>query len=382
MKNKIILAFDSFKGSLTSLEAGEAAAEAVKEVLPEAVCEVVSLSDGGEGMTSSLLDKLGGERISVKVLSPTGKVIEATYGVNGDTAIIETASASGLTLVPVEERNPLLTSSYGTGQLIRDALERGYRKFLIGLGGSATNDAGLGLLKALGWRFTDSDGEELPEGGVALKRIAKINASGVIPGVFESTFTGACDVTNPLTGPNGASHVFGPQKGARPEDVERLDAALSRFAETVNRTEGQDFSQVPGAGAAGGIGFALLAFLGGTLRTGIDVVLDTIGFDSMLKDARLVFTGEGRLDAQTCMGKAPWGVLRRAARRDVPVIAVGGSLEPEAMEGLLKAGFSAAFPILAGPMDVATAMRPDVARAGIKRTVSQIIRLLNLSQAP
>lgn len=374
MRKKILLAFDSFKGSLTSEEAGEAAARAVRAVSPEFDPVVVPVSDGGEGLTRSLVHALEGCLIRARAQEPTGAPIEALYGISGDTAIIEVAEASGLTLVPKEKRNPLLTTSYGTGMLIRDALRRGCRKFIIGLGGSATNDAGTGMLRALGWRFTDRDGREVGPGGAETGRIASIDDSQVIPEVRESAFIGACDVGNPLTGGNGASYIFGPQKGADSAMCGILDSSLASFARIVAETVGEDLSDFPGAGAAGGIGFALKAFLNARLQPGIDIMLDSVGFDEMLDDAALVITGEGKLDAQTCMGKAPLGVLRRALKKGVPVIALGGSVNKEALPRLLECGFKDVIPIQEEPFDLAEAMKPGTASENIGLTVGKILK--------
>ncbi|MDE5790497.1 MAG: glycerate kinase [Muribaculaceae bacterium] len=378
MPIKIIIASDSFKGSLTSEEAGKAAGRGIKTALPDAQVEIVPVADGGEGTVDALCCCLNGEKVRVKVSDPHGDVITAEYAISGDTAVIEIASASGLTLIPPERRNPRLTTSFGTGELIRDALTRGCRNFLIGLGGSATNDAGVGMLSALGYRFLDSEGNPIGFGGEEVGRIKSIDDSQVMPELMEASFTVACDVTNPLTGPNGASRIFGPQKGADSESVKELDEALVSFAQISAKTLGSDFSTHPGAGAAGGLGFAFLSFLNGNLRPGIEMVLDAVGFDSRIEGASLIITGEGKLDRQTCMGKAPYGVLQRAKTKGIPVIALGGSIEPDAIETLMHAGFRAAFPIVPGPVSIEEAMRPEVASANIERTLSQLIRIFNI----
>lgn len=375
---KIVFAFDSFKGSLSSIEVGEAAAVGAKKVFPEAETVIVPVADGGEGTVEAVTGATGGEIVTVDVTGPLGDTVGATYGISGETAIIEMAAASGLPLVPPEKRNPWVTTTRGTGELIRDAISRGCRDFLIGIGGSATNDAGTGMLRALGYRFLDSEGREVPEGGGGAGIIAEIDGSHRLPELAHCRFTVACDVTNPLTGSTGASHIFGPQKGADPAMAEALDAALASFARVVTEKRGDDLSAHPGAGAAGGLGFAFIAFLDATLEPGVEMVLDAIGFDRYLADADLVFTGEGRLDSQTPMGKTPAGVLRHARRCGVPVIAVGGSVQPEAVPTLMRHGFSAVFPIVPAPMSLETALQTDVAAAGVERTVEQILRTIKL----
>ena len=379
-QNKIVLAFDSFKGSLTRREVGEAAARGVKKASPDTQTVVVPVADGGEGTVEAVVGATGGEIVTARVTDPLGNKIDATYGISGDTAVIEMAAASGLPLVPEDKRNPWLTTSYGTGELIRDAINRGCRKFLIGIGGSATNDAGTGMLRALGFRFLDRDGKETGDGGGEVAKIVEVDRSHVIPQLAECHFTVACDVTNPLTGPQGSSHIFGPQKGADPDMVEALDAALRSFAEVVTKSGGRDLSDYPGSGAAGGLGFAFIAFLGATLQPGVEMVLNAIGFDRYLEGATLVFTGEGRLDSQTPMGKTPAGVLRHARNQGIDVIGVGGSLQVQAVQTLEETGFAAVFPILPAPMTLDEALRPDVAAANVERTVEQIIRTLNIKR--
>lgn len=371
--NKIVVACDSFKGSLTSTEAGEAAKRGILTALPDAVVEIVAVADGGEGTVEAIVAGTGGTIVDCRVNGPLCAPVTARYGLCGDTAVIEMAQASGITLIPVSERNPLLTSTYGTGQLIADALGRGCRNFLVGIGGSATNDGGVGMLQALGFRFLDSYGHEVGRGGAELRHIADIDTSGVLPALRESNFTVACDVTNPLTGPDGASHIFGPQKGADRQMVEDLDAALANYATVVTRFIGRDLSTVPGAGAAGGMGFAFVALLGAHLKPGIDMVLDAVDFNRRIEGASLVITGEGFLDKQTCMGKTPYGVLQRASTQNIPVVAIGGGLLNEAVPSLMRAGFKAVFPVVSGPIALERAMLPDVARENVERTVNQII---------
>lgn len=377
-RDKIIIASDSFKGSLTSIQVGEAAAKAVKAVMPEVKYEIIPVADGGEGTVEAIVAGLKGQLLETEVTGPLGTPVKAVYGICGETAVIEMAAASGLTLVPEDRRNPWITTTYGTGELIRDALSHGCRNFLIGIGGSATNDAGIGMLQALGFRFLDCEGKEVEAGGGEAGRIVTIDTTHALPELRQCSFTVACDVNNPLTGPNGASHIFGPQKGADKTMAEQLDLSLASFANAVANTYGEDLSSTPGAGAAGGLGFAFLAFLNANLKTGVDMVLDAVGFGTQLKDAMLVITGEGRLDHQTCMGKTPYGILKHAQSENVPVIAIGGAVVPDAVPNLLQAGFKAVFPIVSGPTTLSEALKPGTASQNVTRTVSQILRLLNL----
>ena len=375
---KIVIAIDSFKGTLTSRQAGEAAAHGVADAMPAVELSVVPVADGGEGTVQAVITGLGGEMVECNVQGPLGETVKSSYGLCGDMAVIEIAAASGLTLIKAEQRNPWLTSSYGTGELIRDALLRGCRNILIGLGGSATNDAGFGMLSALGYRFLDANGCELTASGGACARVASIDDSAVLPQLKEARFTVACDVNNPLTGPYGASHVFGPQKGADAAMIAKLDGALSYFANVTASYLGHDFSNEKGAGAAGGLGFAIKAYLRGSLTSGVDMVLDALRFNEIIRDADLIITGEGRRDGQTCMGKTPGGVLRRGIARNIPVIAVGGSVDETAIEELMNAGFSAVFPIVAGPLTLQEAMKPEVASRNLQRTVAQLLRAISL----
>ncbi|MDE6027229.1 MAG: glycerate kinase, partial [Muribaculaceae bacterium] len=325
MPTKIIIASDSFKGSLSGREVGEAADRAIHAADPETDVLIIPVADGGEGTVEAVVSGLGGEIVSATVSGPLGDPVIAQYGLCGDTAVLEMASASGLTLIPERKRNPMLASSFGTGELILHALQQGCRNFLIGLGGSATNDAGIGMLSALGFQFLDKEGRMARGCGREAGRITSIDFSNVTPELKDAKFTIACDVNNPLTGPNGASMVFGPQKGADTEMAAKLDENLSSFALTCAKILGTDYSSFPGAGAAGGLGFAFLSFLNGNLRPGIEMVLDAVGFDSRIEGASLIITGEGKLDRQTCMGKAPYGVLQRAKIKVIPVIDIGGA---------------------------------------------------------
>ncbi len=369
---KIVIASDSFKGSLSSLEVADAVCFGIKTVCPDAEVVKVNVADGGEGTMGALVATLGGERAGVTVTDPLGRSIEAEYGLLGEgTAIVEMASASGLTLLAKEERNPLLTSTYGTGELIVDALKRGCRKIYVGIGGSATNDGGMGMLAALGYRFYDEEGQQLQPCGAAMSHVARIDATKAIQELRDAEFVVACDVDNPFCGLNGAAYVFAPQKGATPEDVECLDTGLRHFADKVCDFTGVSIADVPGAGAAGGLGGAFLAFLNARLVSGIDMVLDAIRFDEIIACASLVITGEGRIDRQTAMGKTPAGVLRRAKAQGIPVVAIGGSVQmcPE-VETL---GFETVVGVTPENMPLDQAMNPLVASRNIADAVSKVL---------
>ena len=325
----ILIAPDSYKGSVSAQEAAEAMREGVRDALPAARVVMIPLSDGGEGLLSVLLPTLGGEVCKTMVSGPLpGQQVEARWGYveSSRTAIVEMAEAAGLGLVPEDKRDPLITTTFGVGELITHALDRGARTLFIGIGGSATNDGGAGMAQALGVRLRDDAGNILPRGGAALLRLTSIEMKGMDQRIKEATILVACDVRNPLTGPEGASAVFGPQKGASPGDVALLDAALMNYHEILQETAHIDVQQVAGSGAAGGLGAGLLAFCGATLRPGIDLVLEQTGFDAALAKADLVLTGEGRIDDQTRYGKVLSGVLSRAQRRGIPVAAIVGDI--------------------------------------------------------
>ena len=326
---KILIAPDSFKGSMTAIQAAEAMAEGVLEASPQSTPILMPAADGGEGTMAALVSATGGKTVEAIVEDPLGRKIAASYGVLGDqkTCVVELAEASGLTLLTEAERNPLLASTYGTGELITHALDAGYRKFIIGLGGSATNDAGIGMLQALGMKFLDIHGVELGPGTVALNGLSKIDLFGFDKRIMASRFLIASDVENPLIGPQGASAVFGPQKGATPEMVKQLDKVLTNFADIVERFTGMALHDKKGAGAAGGAGGALQAFFLGEMRRGIDLVLEAMDFEERLIDADLVLTGEGKTDAQTLSGKAPFGIAEVANRHGKPVILISGMVD-------------------------------------------------------
>lgn len=374
---KIIVACDSFKGSLSSREAGEAVAHGVKKSLPDARVTVVPVGDGGEGTMEAVVSALGGCFTACEVVGPSGTPVAASYGLcPGNIAVMEMASACGLTLLREEERNPLLTSTFGLGGMISDALGKGCREFFLGIGGSATNDCGMGMLAALGARFFDNDNKELAPSGAAMTKVARIDLPGLDSRLSEARFVVACDVDNPMCGPRGAARVFAPQKGATPAMVEMLEAGARSYTAALSAAVGRDLSGMPGAGAAGGLGMALAAAFNTRLEKGIDMVLRAVGFDDILADAALVITGEGRIDSQTLMGKTPYGILSHSKVAGVPVVAVAGSVDDT--EALIDAGFAAVLPVAGGPCTLAEAMEPVVARHNLSRTSSQIIRLLSL----
>ncbi|TCP58068.1 glycerate kinase [Tumebacillus sp. BK434] len=354
---KVVVAVDSFKGSLDAKGVCAAVAAGVRRVFADAEIVEIPLADGGEGTAEQLAYATGGFLVDEEVSGPLGTPVQAKYGVLGDgkTAVIEMAQASGLMLVPEAARNPLITTSRGTGELILKALERGYRKFIIGLGGSATNDGGAGMLTALGLRFLDGEGRELAAGGGALGRLARIEKAGWDERLAEASFVVAGDVQNPLIGPQGASAVFGPQKGATPQMVQELDAALDRLGEAVLHRTGVEIRHLPGGGAAGGMGAALAAFMQAEVRAGIEVMMEAAELERRLGGADLMITGEGRLDAQTLSGKVIAGVSRAAAKQGVPAVALCGGLALSGAE-LAQLGVAAAFPIVPGPCLLSEAM--------------------------
>lgn len=390
---RVVIASDSFKGSLTSAEVARSIVSGIRSVIPDCECIELSIADGGEGTVDALMAALGGSRVNCRVHDPLMREIRASYAVLGDghTAVIDTASASGLALLSNGERNPLKTSTFGTGEMIMDALHRGCSHFLVGLGGSATNDGGMGLFSALGYRFLDNAGRTLPGCGESLVNVADIDFSAVHPGLEAASFTVACDVDTPFCGPDGAAYVFSPQKGAGAEDVAMLDRGLANFADVIHQCLGRDIVNVPGSGAAGGLGGGFLAFSNAVLKSGIDMVLDAIGFDSIIDGADLVITGEGRIDSQTFRGKAPYGVMLRARARRIPVYAIGGCLSLDGVEGVSTfplvagvdgiggipvafsgLGFDCIVPCVSGDYDPDYVLRPDVAG----RNVASAARLI------
>ncbi len=354
---KIIVAPDSFKGSLSAIEVAESIEKAIMEVDDSIRVVKMPVADGGEGTIEAIASCIPATIYEVEVSGPMGENALAAYAIieDGMTAVIEMAQASGLPMVPSESRNPLLASTYGTGQLMKDALDRGCRKMIIGIGGSATNDGGAGMLMALGASLKNSSGEELELGGGALADLAEIDLTGFDQRLFDSEITVACDVTNPLTGENGASYVYGPQKGATEEMVLQLDDALSHFAKVSSEKLGKDYSAYPGTGAAGGLGFALIAYCKAKFAAGIDIVLNVCGFEKEIETADLVITGEGRIDGQSVQGKVLYGIGTRAKEKGVSVFAVGGAVRSDS-EALLDHGITAMFSIANGPITLEYAM--------------------------
>jgi glycerate 2-kinase len=369
---KLVLAPDSFKESMSARAAALAMERAVRQVLPEATTVLLPIADGGEGTMETLVFATGGVAHSVTVTGPLGTPVTARFGLLGDgvTAVVEMAEASGLHLVPQGERDPLVTTTFGTGELIRAALDRGASSLIVAIGGSATNDAGAGALQALGAGLFDARDLPIGRGGGSLAHLSRIDLSTLDPRLRAVRLRVACDVTNPLTGPRGASAVFGPQKGASPEMVATLDAALSRFADVLKRDAGLDVRDVPGAGAAGGLGAALLA-CGGTLVPGIDLVLDAVGFDEAVRGATAVLTGEGRIDAQTPGGKVIAGLCDRASRAGVPVVAFAGAIEP-GFESLYGRGLLAVHPIVVRSCSLEEALAEG--EANLERAVASAVR--------
>ncbi len=362
---------------MTGMEAARAIAEGLKQVLPKAQPVLVPVADGGDGTVGALVEASKGKFLTSRVKGPLGAPVEATWGVMGDgkTAVIEMARASGLVLVPEGRKDPRVATTYGTGELIREGLDRGFRRFIVGIGGSATNDGGAGMAQAMGVRLLDRDGKELPPGGAALARLARIDVSGLHPRVKGADIGIASDVTNPLCGPTGASAVYGPQKGATPEIVRELDAALAHYASIVKRDLGVDLAEKPGAGAAGGLGYGLMAFLGAEAKSGIDLVCDALQFDQYLEGVGLVIVGEGRIDASTQYNKAPVGVARRAKARGIPVLAVAGSTGP-GYEAAMKAGIDAVAPMMKGgtTLEYAMAHGPELLREATVDGLRELLR--------
>jgi len=372
---KIVIASDSFKGSLSSSEVAQAIQAGIRKIFPECETITIPVADGGEGTVDALVKGANGTIITCRVHDPLMNIIDAQYGILGDseTAIIEMAAASGLTLVPPDKCNPMKTSTYGTGELIKDALDKGCKNVLIGIGGSATNDAGTGMLQALGFGFSDKSGNQLGQGGRILEYISSIDTTGVINQVTDAKYTVACDVNNPFSGPDGAAYVFAPQKGADAYMVEQLDKGLKNFASIIRKTFKKDIDSLAGAGAAGGMGGSFVALLDAVLQPGIEMVLEALHFDKLIGSADLIITGEGKLDKQTAMGKTPMGVLHAAEKQNIPVVAIGGTVEDTDI--IDKLGFAAILPILPYPVPLEQAMEKSFARQNIIRTVENYMKL-------
>ena len=380
---KVVVAIDSFKGSLSSMEAGQAIAEGVKRVYQNAEVVVRPLADGGEGTVEALVEGMGGIFVTKEVTGPLGEKVDAVYGVieseedSSKTAIIEMSAAAGITLVPEKSRNPMNTTTYGVGELILDAIERGCRHFIVGIGGSATNDGGVGMLQALGYDFLTREGKAISYGGDGLRELASIEDVNVHPKLKECTFKVACDVTNPLCGENGSSAIFGPQKGATPEMVQELDQLLLHYAELSKEMNANADRFYPGTGAAGGMGFAFLTYTNATLESGIQIVLTETKLEELIKTADFVVTGEGRLDGQTALGKAPIGVADLAKKHQKKVLAFAGAVTPDAKE-CNQHGIDAFFPILRGIVTLKEAMDKENAHRNMVHTVEQVFRVVEM----
>ncbi|MFV0551361.1 MAG: glycerate kinase [Anaerorhabdus sp.] len=372
---KVLIAPESFKDCLEAVDVARYLGEGIHRVMPDAELTSIPVADGGEGFVQTMLSAMGGNKIRLKVFDPLMREVEAFYGILPDgTAVIEMAAASGIEHLSRKERNPLITTTFGTGQLMQNAMERGCRKLIIGIGGSATNDGGVGMATALGYRFLDKNGREVSQGGGSLNEIAEIDFSKIDPLVGDTAIWVACDVNNPLTGSRGASAVYGPQKGATPELVERLDANLAHFASAIRKYLNIDVLELPGGGAAGGLGAGLVAFTGGRLQAGFDIVKEQTGLEEAVKAADIILTGEGKMDGQTKQGKTPWGVARLARKYNKPLIAFAGFLG-EGYRELYDEGFTSIFALPNGPasLDSCIANAPEL----LADTAEQVFRLLN-----
>ena len=378
---KVTVAIDSLKGSLTSMEAGYAISEGITRVYPDAEVCVRPLADGGEGTVDALVKGMDGVYKTVTVTGPLGELVEAKYGIieETNTAIMEMSQAAGITLVPDEKRNPLYTTTYGVGEMIVDAIKNGCRRFIVGIGGSATNDGGVGMLQALGYQFLNAEGEAIADGARGLKELKTISAEHVFPELAECEFRIACDVTNPLCGERGCSAVYGPQKGATPEMIEEMDQWLFEYAALACETFPKANPAYPGTGAAGGLGFGFLTFTNAVLESGIKIVLEETKLHDYIADADIVITGEGRLDSQTAMGKAPIGVAKLAKECGKPVLAFSGAVTKDA-KVCNEHGIDAFFPILRSIVTLEEAMDTENARENLSDTVEQVFRVIQLGQ--
>ena len=376
---RVVIAIDSFKGSLSTLEAGEAAGVGVTRAYPDAEIEICPLADGGEGTVEAFASALGGRREEVFVTGPLGTPVNAMYVIVPERklAVMEMSAAAGITLVCENERNPMNTTTYGVGEMIADAISKGCRKFIMGIGGSATNDGGIGMLQALGFEFLDKDGREIAGNGAGLEFLSEIRTDGANKALDECEFLVACDVKNPLCGENGCSAIYGPQKGATPEMIEKMDEWLSNYASLTKEIIPGADKDFHGAGAAGGMGFALLSYLGGKLESGIELIIRETGIEEKIKSADVVVTGEGRLDGQSAMGKAPVGVARAAKRHGKPVIAFSGIIGAGAEACNSKdCGIDAFFPIVRRITTLDEAMNVENASKNLADTAEQAFRLI------
>lgn len=376
---KIVIAIDSLKGSLTSMEAANAIKKGIENSKLNADIEIKPLADGGEGTVDALVDGMNGRRKIVEVCGPSGKKVKAVYGILEDnkTAIMEMAQAAGITHVSGEEKNPLITTTYGVGEMIKAAIDEGCRNFIMGIGGSATNDAGVGMLQALGFKFYDENNNLVGLGGKTLNKIKSIDVSEKLKELDDCKFKIACDVNNPLFGLNGAAHIYGPQKGATPQIVEELDKGLRNFAEVVKNDLGKDLAHIEGSGAAGGLGYGFLTFLNSKLESGIKIILDEIKLEESIKDADIVVTGEGRLDNQTAMGKAPIGVAKLAKKYGAKVIAIAGCTTDDAVV-CNENGIDAYFAIVNRATTIEEAMEHNNAENNMINTSTQIFNLVKV----
>lgn len=379
---KAVIAIDSLKGSLSSIEAGNAIAEGIRRADSQNLTVVRPLADGGEGTVDALVYAMNGEMQEITVTGPLGIPVHCTYGIIRDTktAVLEMSGAAGITLVSDEKKNPLHTTTYGVGEIIKDAISKGCRRFIVGIGGSATNDGGVGMLQALGYGFLDKKGKQIPFGAKGLEILDSITDDGILPELAECQFKIACDVTNILCGKTGCSAVYGPQKGATPEMTRQMDQWLGAYASLAQQTYPKANPNQPGTGAAGGLGFAFLTFTNAVLESGIQIVLEETQLARYIKDADIVITGEGRLDGQTAMGKAPVGVAKLAKNYGIPVIAFAGSVTKDASE-CNKNGIDAFFPILRSITTLAEAMEPEHAKNNLTDTAEQVFRLLAVKGA-
>lgn len=373
----ITIAIDSFKGSLTTTQAAEAIKRGIALAMPHSTINICPMADGGEGTVDAIISATGGTLVSSCVHGPLGEMIEASYGIipSRSTAVIEMSAAAGITLIDDARRNPLHTTTYGVGELICDAISKGCRKFVIGIGGSATNDGGVGMLQALGFNFRDADGCEVPYGATGVGKIASVCADGALPELVECDFSIACDVTNPLCGDNGCSAVYGPQKGATAEMTKLMDGYLASYAKLTKEFNPDADASFPGAGAAGGMGFAFMAYLGGRLQSGIELVIKETGLEDYVKLSDVVVTGEGRLDGQSCMGKTPVGVASIAKKYSKKVIAFSGSVTDDAVK-CNSYGIDAFFPILRQICTLDEAMNPTAAAANLSACALQVFNLV------
>ena len=372
---KIILAIDSFKGSLTSIEAAEAAREGILQIHPEWETDLIPIADGGEGMLSVMLSATQGKVQTMRAHNPCMELTPTEYGISADgtTAFIEMASISGLPLIREEQRNPMKTTTYGTGELIRDALEKGCTRFIVGIGGSATNDAGTGMLQALGFRFLNAEGKALGQGGEILSEIASIDTSEVHPLLKNAHFIVACDVKSPFYGPEGAAHVFARQKGADDAMIAVLDEGMRNFAQVIAQDTGRDIAHIAGSGAAGGMGGGMMAFLNAELKPGADLLLEISRFDERIAHADLIITGEGRIDRQSLMGKIPGRILEKGKELGIPVVVLAGCVEEE--EWLKKAGFIEIFAVTPKGMPLEEAMKKEIAIRNVKDTIFSVFHI-------